>query len=98
MLRNLQEKVRLLLGRKRAYRRVFMPNGELSPDAKLVMADLAQFCHVGRSTFRVSPVTKQADSHAMALAEGRREVFLRLHQTLNFDESSVLDMTEEATR
>lgn len=45
------------------------------PLAEVVMKDLARFCRAHESTFN-------ADPRAHALAEGRREVFLRIaHHT-----------------
>jgi hypothetical protein len=45
---------------------------------EIVCADLADFCNYTRPTTKISPVTASIDPVAMAQAEGRREVFLRI--------------------
>lgn len=57
--------------RKRAYQLVFQ--GEAG---KLVLADLAEFCRAEQSCF-------DADPRLHAVAEGRREVWLRICAHLN---------------
>lgn len=61
---------RALEGRRHAYRQVFK-----GPYADDVLSDLARFCRANESTFH-------ADARAHAVAEGRREVFLRIQQHL----------------
>lgn len=67
-----------LTGRKGSYCRVF--NRE-SRDVQAVLADLAEFCRAHATTF-------DQDPRIHALAEGRREVFLRIahHLELPDDE------------
>lgn len=65
------EKLRIALGaRRHAYRTVFK-----GPYSEVVLKDLARFCRAHESTFI-------ADPRAHALAEGRREVWLRLQNHL----------------
>jgi hypothetical protein len=64
---------RLLWSRQYAYRQVF--KGEY---AKIVLSDLADFCRANESTFDVN-------ERKHVLAEGRREVILRIGQHLNLD-------------
>lgn len=65
------EKLRLaLMGRRHQYQLTFR-----SPPGQKVLADLARFCRAHRSTFH-------EDARAHALAEGRREVFLRITEHL----------------
>jgi len=68
-----------LLFRTGAYRRVF--NLE-SRDADVVLKDLAKFCRAHVTTFHT-------DARAHALAEGRREVFLRIQQHLNLPDDQL---------
>ena len=66
------DKVRVALGDRRyAYRTVFK-----GPHAEVVLKDLMRFCRMHESTFHVDP-------RAHALAEGRREVILRICYHLN---------------
>jgi hypothetical protein len=75
------ERVRARLMRRRdAYRAVFLQAGtpDLHPQADIVLHDLARYCHVDRTSLRVSPITGAADPLALAFAEGRRDVFNRI--------------------
>lgn len=66
------DKLRIALGdRRHAYRTVFK-----GPNADIVLKDLARFCRAHESTFH-------ADARAHAVAEGRREVWLRIANHLN---------------
>lgn len=67
-----------LLGRARAYRRVF---GTRDADTDKVMRDLAKFCRAHSSTAAKDPVLS-------ARLDGRREVWLRIqsHLQLTDDE------------
>ena len=65
------DKIRIALGDRRyAYRQTFK-----GPYAEVVLKDLARFCRANESTFH-------ADPRAHAVAEGRREVWLRLQHHL----------------
>lgn len=68
-----------LLHRAGAYRRVFNLD---SQDAQFVLEDLAKFCRAHEATF-------QADPRAHALAEGRREVWLRIQQHLRLTDDQI---------
>lgn len=70
----------------RYYRRLFAGDA-----AKMVLADLAEFCNVHRPTARVSPQGGTVDPIAMAIAEGRREVFLRIQAMLNLTNEEVAE-------
>lgn len=88
--------IRRLLNRKQSYRRVFLnADGDLSRDAEIVLADLKRFCRASSSTVVVSPVSKTIDPYAMALAEGRREVWNRLMSQLYLDEKVIHQLTED---
>ena len=66
-----------LRGRRESYRRVFE-----SSDGKAVLADLAKFCRANTTTFHDDP-------RAHALAEGRREVWLRIQNHLRLSEDDL---------
>lgn len=71
------DRLRVALGERRhAYQMTFR-----GPLGEVVLKDLARFCRAHESTF-------QTDPRAHALAEGRREVWLRLqnHLKLSPDE------------
>jgi len=66
------DKLRVALGDRRyAYQTTFK-----GPTAQVVLKDLARFCRAHESTFH-------ADPRAHAMAEGRREVWLRIQSHLN---------------
>ena len=87
-----------ILRRKRAYRRMFLgDDGNLTRDGEAVLVDLRRFCRATASTAVVSPMSKTVDPIAMALAEGRREVFNRLIAHLYVDEKTIFNLTDEAS-
>lgn len=62
-----------------AYKACFCDDdGKLTPEGERVLRDIGKFCHLNTSTLKVSPVTRSVDTHAMAAAEGRRDVARRL--------------------
>ncbi len=67
-----------VLKRRTAYRSLFRPQGGISIAGTVVLADLARFCRATTSTTMVSPVTRNVDPYASAVAEGRREVWNRI--------------------
>lgn len=88
LTRSLAQVRRELLGRRReAYRAVFGPPGEPDVAQRRVLADLAGFCRAQRSCF-------DSDPRAHALLEGRREVWLRIQQTLRLTEEQVAELVE----
>ncbi|MCE2660921.1 MAG: hypothetical protein LW854_22255 [Rubrivivax sp.] len=87
--------IQRVLRRKLAYRRTFMDaEGRLHPSAEIVLADLRRFCRATGSTMVLSPVSKTIDPLAMAMAEGRREVWMRLMAHLHVDEKQVFNLVE----
>lgn len=95
MISNLTTAVSRILNRKRAYRSVFMDaSGNISRDGEAVLADLRKFCRATSSTVMVSPVSKTIDPIAMAMAEGRREVFMRIQGYLHINEKQVFNLQE----
>lgn len=70
-MREWLEKLRIALGERRyAYQKTFT-----GPLADVVLKDLARFCRAHESTFH-------PDARAHAVAEGRREVWLRIQNHL----------------
>lgn len=59
--------------------------------AEEVLADLAKFCRANQSTFH-------ADPRVHAVAEGRREVWLRITQHLNLTDDQLWRMYGQPTR
>lgn len=93
MLNKLIEKI---LRKKLAYRRTFMNGeGQLSPEAEIVFNDLRKFCRATGSTMVLSPVSKTIDPLAMAMAEGRREVWNRIMAHLYVNERQVFELHDQ---
>jgi hypothetical protein len=93
MMEKLLAKIRR---RKYAYRRMFLgENGDLTADGKAVLADLSKFCKATSSTAVVSPISQKVDPVASALAEGRREVWLRIMAHLHIDDRVIFNLTNE---
>jgi hypothetical protein len=86
-----------ILRKKAAYRRIFLDaDGNLSPDAVTVLDDLRKFCRATGSTAVVSPISKTIDPLAMAMAEGRREVWNRIQAHLYVNEKQVFELQERS--
>ena len=81
--------------RKYAYRRLFLGENGLNGDGQIVLADLAKFCKATSSTAVVSPISQRVDPIASALAEGRREVWLRIMAHLHIDDRVVFNLTDK---
>lgn len=75
----IEKLMEFLFQRRNAYCRLFKNE---SPDAKLVLTDLAHFCRAHDSTFH-------PDERTQALLEGRREVWLRIQRHLNLTEEEL---------
>jgi hypothetical protein len=71
-----------LFQRQKAYQTVFKKD---SPIAQQVLSDLAQFCRASESTFH-------PDARLHALAEGRREVFLRIMEHLELPSEALWEL------
>lgn len=84
-----------LLKRRYAYRRLFLGEDGLSADGQIVLSDLAKFCRATSSTAVVSPISRSVDPIASAMAEGRREVWLRIMAHLHVDEKVIFNLNEE---
>lgn len=84
---NLVNMARNFLARRRtAYVKTFQ-----GPFGEEVLADLAKFCRANQSTFH-------ADPRVHAVAEGRREVWLRISQHLNLTDEQLWRLYGQPTR
>lgn len=98
LLGGLSERARRFLSKRLAYRDCFCDGaGELTKAGAAVVRDLARYTGAYKTSFRVSPVTRTADSIAMAYAEGRRDTFLRLQSMLKLPDEEVLRALEDDT-
>lgn len=76
MISELVEKTKNFLSKRQyAYRSTFNLESEFS---RTVLADLAKFCRANETTFHEDP-------RVHAVAEGRREVWLRIERHLKLD-------------
>ncbi|MCW3505657.1 Bbp19 family protein [Burkholderia cenocepacia] len=83
--------------RREQYRRCFCDErGKLTPAGEAVLADLAQFCRANQSTVITSPVQRTIDPLATMIAEGRREVFVRLIHILGMEDAALNSLKDEA--
>jgi hypothetical protein len=71
------EAQRFVAQRRTAYIKTFQ-----TPFAEEVLADLAKFCRANESTFH-------PDARVHAVAEGRREVWLRIQQHLQMSDEEL---------
>lgn len=73
-----REYIQRLISRRRAFKSLFLDeNNRLKPDAKMVMSELAAFCYAGKPSHKISR-NGTIDPYATHVAEGRREVYLRI--------------------
>lgn len=88
--------IQRLLNKRMSYRRLFLrEDGSLNNDAEVVMTDLRKFCRATGSTAMVSPQSGSIDPIAMAMAEGRREVFNRINEYLHLKDNIIHNLREE---
>lgn len=84
---NLVDRARNYLFRRRtAYVKTFQ-----GPFGEEVLADLAKFCRANQTTFH-------SDPRVHAVAEGRREVWLRISQHLNLTDEQLWRLYGQPTR
>lgn len=89
MSEHIGRRVRMLLGLRNTYRRVFAGR-----DGEAVLADLAKFCKVGKSSVAVSRITGSIDTHATMVAEGRREAFNHIAKVLRLSDEQINNIME----
>lgn len=72
-----------------AFRGTFLgANGKPHADGAKVLAELRRFCHGGKATIKVSQ-SGAIDSHASIAAAARQEVYFRVLDLLNLDDSDL---------
>jgi hypothetical protein len=69
--------------------------GDFLPWARVLMHDLGKFCYMNKTHVKVSKLSGRIDPIASAVAEGRREVYLRIIEILNFTDENALKMIEQ---
>jgi len=78
--------------RRMSYRHLFLDQkGQLNQAGRIVLADLTKFCRGLTSTTVVSQVSGMVDPHASGLAEGRREVWLKIMKELGLDPMQAIE-------
>jgi hypothetical protein len=86
-----------LFRRSLAYRQCFLgDDGQLTPAAKIVLADLAKFAAVMSGPTIVSPLNQQTDVPATFQRVGRAEMFHRVMRYLRLPVHSLYDIEEHA--
>lgn len=86
---DLTDRMKFWLRKRNHYRGCFMDDsGHLTRSGQVVIKDLASFCSAYRSTAQVGP--QGVDAMASALAQGRREVWLRLQSMLTLPDAEAL--------
>jgi hypothetical protein len=70
------------------YRSVFWRGDMQEEHLKAIIKDLREFCRADQSCVVVAK-DGRIDTHATAVAEGRREVWLRITQTLNLSDETL---------
>lgn len=82
----------MLFRRSIAYKQCFLgENGELTPAAKVVLADLTKFASFGEPTI-VSPVSRQTDIPATMQRIGRGDVVQRVWRYLRLPTSKLFEL------
>lgn len=76
------------------YRAVFWRGLRDEKPLRSVLNDLREFCRADQSCVVVAK-DGRIDTHATAVAEGRREVWLRITQTLNLSDETLQRFKEQ---
>ena len=63
-----------------------------TPEGKIVLADLIDFCHLEKSAIIRSVVTGAVDPLSVAQAEGKRAVMIRIMKYVNLSYAEILAM------
>ena len=90
MVDSIKAQMQRILRRRSHYRAVFR-----TPSGERVLADLKRFCRADSSSVMVSPQSGMIDTHAMAVNEGRREVWLRIATHLHLNDADLLRLQEQ---
>lgn len=85
-----------LLRKNQAYRRLFLgDDGQLKPDAKTVLEDLAKFAALASGPTIVSPISRQVDPLATHQRIGRGEAVLRIWKMIDLPINDIYAMRED---
>jgi hypothetical protein len=76
-----------------AYRAVFRLGSRKPAPVTALLDDLRDFCRADTSCIVIGK-DGRVDTHATAVAEGRREVYLRIMQTMNLSDDLLMEMKE----
>jgi len=76
------------------YRALFRLGNTREDHVRAVVNDLRDFCRADSSCVVIGK-DGRVDTHATAVAEGRREVFLRITQTLNLSDADLQRLKEQ---
>lgn len=71
--------------------------GHPHPEAAIMLRDLKRFCGINKGGIVVSPVTRIVDSHATVYRAGMRDVYLRIAQMINLDETDLGDSDDRSS-
>jgi hypothetical protein len=88
--------LRIIQRRRGAYKVLFgIDNkGELSIAGKIVMADLAKFCRANQTVAQIA-ANGNIDPIATGIAEGRRQVFLRIAQFVHLSDADLVRLMDD---
>lgn len=81
--------------KREAFRNLFWRGSRAEPDVRALIKDLRQFCRADTPCVYFDKEGR-IDTHMTALLEGRREVYLRIVETLNLSDETLLAMKEHA--
>lgn len=81
------------LNLRRVYRAFFLKDVREPRVVKTLLDDLREFCKADQTCVVVAK-DGHIDTHATLLAEGRREVFLRIESVLNLEDEALNRMKE----
>lgn len=90
---SIPDRFRAILTKRHDYRATFGTDAERTAAQEKVMLDLARFCYAYKPTTMKSPLGT-VDPIASAVAEGRRQVWLRLIGFLQTSDSAILQALE----
>lgn len=78
---------------RKSFRNIFWKGEKRDDDVKALIDNLREFCRADTSCVVFGP-DGRVDTHATAIAEGRREVYLRIVQTLNLSDTDLNKIRE----
>lgn len=90
------ERIRRLMRRMHDYAACFRVSvrGDVTEAGAAVLADMARFCGAYDTSIKVSPITRQVDPIATAVAEGRRQAYLYLLKNIRLTPEAILTTME----